>query len=285
MALVVTVGACVGSPIKWCASGASGYHDVIVKAWSHGPASTTFWPGTHCLQSGSSMATPPRAKLSREEPDAGNLHVRVCEGWGWRHPHLLGSRRSNATSLRSSDSQGGRGGGPAQRCRRSAAPHRLAPSERAAGWTDAVQAPGRSAAPTVSTRFEHGRCRRGGARGLVVSPCSLSQDHLVQRQIRDCPPKTGVLRLQILHPLDLIAPQPAVLLTPAIIRHLRDADGADRIGHQLALRRQHINLAQLRHDLFRLVMLPRNFGPPLCPKTYLRADQFIGGGSQTPPGE
>ena len=80
------------------------------------------------------------------------------------------------------------------------------PSEHAAGWTDAVQAPGRSAAPTVSTRFEHGRCRRGGARGLVVSPCSLSQDHLVQRQIRDCPPKTGVLRLQILHPLDLIAP-------------------------------------------------------------------------------
>src|SRR5271165_1966186 len=27
--------------------------------------------------------TPTRAKLSREEPDAGNLHVRVCEGWGW----------------------------------------------------------------------------------------------------------------------------------------------------------------------------------------------------------
>ena len=40
---------------------------------------------------GSSTAyTPTRAKLSREEPDAGNLHVRVCEGWGWRHPHLLG---------------------------------------------------------------------------------------------------------------------------------------------------------------------------------------------------
>src|SRR4051794_6188400 len=37
--------------------------------------------------------TPPRAKLSREEPDAGNLHVRVCEGWGWQHPHLLGPAR------------------------------------------------------------------------------------------------------------------------------------------------------------------------------------------------
>ena len=38
------------------------------------------------------MATPPRANLSREEPDAGNLHVRVCEGWGRQRPHLLGSR-------------------------------------------------------------------------------------------------------------------------------------------------------------------------------------------------
>jgi hypothetical protein len=37
------------------------------------------------------MATPPRANLSREEPDAGNLHVRLCEGWGWQRPHLLGN--------------------------------------------------------------------------------------------------------------------------------------------------------------------------------------------------
>ena len=63
--------------------------------------------------------------------------------------------------------------------------------------------------------------RRAGLRSF---PCSLGEDHLVQSQIRDCAPKTGVLRLQILHPLDLIAPQPAVLLTPAIIRHLSAAD-------------------------------------------------------------
>ena len=36
-----------------------------------------------------SPATLP-ANLSREEPDAGNLHVRVCEGRGWQHPRLLG---------------------------------------------------------------------------------------------------------------------------------------------------------------------------------------------------
>ena len=41
------------------------------------------------------MATPPRANLSREEPDAGNLHVRVCEGWGRQRPHLLGNEFSH----------------------------------------------------------------------------------------------------------------------------------------------------------------------------------------------
>src|SRR5262249_44663433 len=30
------------------------------------------------------------AKLSREEPEAGNLHIRFCEGKGWQHPYLLG---------------------------------------------------------------------------------------------------------------------------------------------------------------------------------------------------
>jgi hypothetical protein len=83
--------ACAGLPIKWCESGASGCLGVIVKARSDGPASTNSWHGIHCLQSRSAMATPPRAKLSREEPDAENLHVRVCEGSGRQRPHLLGS--------------------------------------------------------------------------------------------------------------------------------------------------------------------------------------------------
>ena len=47
---------------------------------SFGTASTHSSPATHCLQPGSSTDTPRRAKLSREEPDAGKLHVRVCEG-------------------------------------------------------------------------------------------------------------------------------------------------------------------------------------------------------------
>jgi hypothetical protein len=57
--------------------------------------------------------------------------------------------------------------------------------------------------------------------------------------------------------LTLIAPQPAALLTPAIMRHL--SHGSNR--HRLALRCQHI---ELRNDLLRLVMLPRPLGPPDC---------------------
>src|SRR6266700_733186 len=36
------------------------------------------------------------AKLSCEEPDAGNLHVRVCGGRGWQHPRLPGPRHPGA---------------------------------------------------------------------------------------------------------------------------------------------------------------------------------------------
>jgi hypothetical protein len=54
-------------------------------------AITAFCVAALCLPPRSFIATPPRAKLPREEPDAGNLHVRICEGRGWRHPRLLGS--------------------------------------------------------------------------------------------------------------------------------------------------------------------------------------------------
>src|SRR4051794_19875285 len=67
----------------------------IVKARSDGPASTSSSDSTRCPQSGLFTATPPRANLSREEPDAGNPHVRVCEGWGWQRPHLLGDPASH----------------------------------------------------------------------------------------------------------------------------------------------------------------------------------------------
>src|SRR3954453_14885561 len=91
MASAATVGVCAGSPIKYAGSGAGGCRGEIGKARSDGPASTSSSDNTRCPQLGLFTATPPRANLSREEPDAGNPHVRVCEGWGWQRPHLLGN--------------------------------------------------------------------------------------------------------------------------------------------------------------------------------------------------
>jgi RNA-directed DNA polymerase len=48
---------------------------------------------------GSSITTPRPTKLSREEPDAGNLHVRVCGGRGWKHPRLPGRGLADYASL------------------------------------------------------------------------------------------------------------------------------------------------------------------------------------------
>src|SRR5262249_27635752 len=108
----------------------------------------------------------------------------------------------------------------------------------------------------------YARCRRGDARGLVVSPGGLLQDQLVQRQIRHRTAKPIVLRLEILQPLDLIALQAAELLPPAVVSHLAHPDLADRFRYALTLRGQNINLPQLGDDLFRLVAPPWHSGPP-----------------------
>ena len=73
----------------------------------------------------------------------------------------------------------------------------------------------RSGAPTVSTRFERGRCRRGGARGSEISPGGFRQDHLIERQIGHRLAKPCILRLKFLQALHLIRLQPAELLAPA----------------------------------------------------------------------
>ena len=70
--------------------------------------------------------------------------------------------------------------------------------------------------------FEPGRCRRGGARGLEVSPRSLGEDHLVQSQITDCAPKTG---LSVLDPSSVKLMDLAEL-RPRIIFTIRDADSS-----------------------------------------------------------
>jgi len=92
--------------------------------------------------------------------------------------------------------------------------------------------------------------------GLSSFPCRLLQDQLVHRQVRHRPPQPGVLCLQSFQALDLVAPQAAIFLAPAVVRHLADPDRADRIRYALALRGQNINLAQLGDNLVRFVRLP-----------------------------
>src|SRR3954471_13738239 len=77
--------------IRLCGSGSGGCRDGIGRAPTHGSACRRSSSNARCLHPGSSIATSPGAKLSPEEPDAGNLHVRVCEGRGWQHPRLLGN--------------------------------------------------------------------------------------------------------------------------------------------------------------------------------------------------
>src|SRR5260370_38951073 len=102
------------------------------------------------------------------------------------------------------------------------------------------------------------------ARGLEVSPGSLLQNELVQRQIRDRLAQPAVLELKVLQALHLLALQPTELLAPPIIRHLAHPDLADCVHHVLALRDQNIDLPQLRNALFRLVSLPCHCSPPGC---------------------
>ena len=51
----------------------------------------------------------------------------------------------------------------------------------------------------------------------VVSSCSLGKDHLINCQIRHCPPQKRVLSLKQLQSLQLIVASTAVLFVPAII--------------------------------------------------------------------
>lgn len=98
--------------------------------------------------------------------------------------------------------------------------------------------------------------------GLSSFPGRLRQDLLIQRQIGNGPTKTAVLGLQVLQPLHLIRLQPTKLLAPAVIGDLRHSNRADRLRDRLALRDQHIDLAQLGDDLLRLVPLLPHSAPP-----------------------
>src|SRR5690606_18264700 len=83
---------------------------------------------------------------------------------------------------------------------------------------------------------------------------------------------------EFFQPLHLIALQAAELLAPAIIRELRHADRANRLANRSSLRQQNIDLAQLRDDLFGLMLLLGHSNVLSNGSiAYFREDHFSGG--------
>jgi hypothetical protein len=71
-----------------------------------------------------------------------------------------------------------------------------------------IQAPRPFFRAAVKTKW----WRELGPRGLEVSPSSLLQNELIQRQIRDRLAQPAVLKLKVLHALQLLGLQPTELL-------------------------------------------------------------------------
>lgn len=113
---------------------------------------------------------------------------------------------------------------------------------------------------------------------MEVSRGGLAKDQLLERQIRDRLAQPLVLLLKILQPLHLVALQAAEFLAPAVIGERRDADRADRFGDRASLRYQHVDLPQLRDDLFGLMsLLGHSIVLQTARKPYFREDHFLGG--------
>ena len=93
------------------------------------------------------------------------------------------------------------------------------------------------------------------ARGLEVSPGSIIQDQLVQRQVCNGSSEPFILLLKTFEFPQLNRPHATVLLAPSIKPLLCDLDFPDRIDPGHPLTNGHLNLAKLRHDLFRIVSL------------------------------
>ena len=90
-------------------------------------------------------------------------------------------------------------------------------------------------------------------RGSEVSLRGFRQYELVQCEIGNSPAKTLVFLLQTLQLLELIRPHATILLAPAIIRLFRNLNLAYRVNPCLTLPDKHINLPQLRNNIFRFV--------------------------------
>src|SRR3954453_7499610 len=88
-----------------------------------------------------------------------------------------------------------------------------------------------------------------GGLGSPVSPGDLLQRLRFQRLIGDDALQPGVLALEFPEALGVVGLHPAVLVTPTVIRRLRDLQGLADLGDRLALAEHAVAFAQLADDL------------------------------------
>ncbi len=152
--------------------------------------------------------------------------------------HLSGGARSHTTK-RGYDTQAATG----HMSRRSA---RAAPSSVFYRYFEPLTPP-QAFDPLVvhqppASHCECDRCKPGDVTGSVVSPCSLCQDQLVQRQVRYGPPRPFILLLKPFDFLQLVGSHTAILLMPAIERLFRYLHLPDRVDAWHSLAAKHLNL-------------------------------------------
>jgi hypothetical protein len=85
---------CDGTPIRLRGYGGSGFRDAVNRDLFGMIVSARCFSAILCLPPESFINTSSGANLFHEEPDAGNLHIRVCEGRGRQRPRLLGILRA-----------------------------------------------------------------------------------------------------------------------------------------------------------------------------------------------
>jgi hypothetical protein len=108
-------------------------------------------------------------------------------------------------------------------------------------------------------------------------PGRLLEDDFVEAQIRDRLTQARVLALEVLEALGLAHREATVLLAPAVVAHLADAEDLDDVGDPLALTEEHLGLTQLGDDLLgAIAFLRRDLPPSSVGKPYFSLDRFQG---------
>ena len=102
----------------------------------------------------------------------------------------------------------------------------------------------------------------GRVHDLPIAIDPFDGEGLVERQFGHDPLQPSVLPLKLLEPLRLFDLETAVFVAPAVVALLGELGLFARLANSPALRHEHIDLPQLRDDLFSTMSLPRHLQVP-----------------------